>query len=197
MKKTELAPLLGISISMVSRLAKRGMPTDSLERAKRWRRRHLEPSRVKGVKFDPRGADGVQGATAPASSVLSRDADGVATVEAVGRRADALAQKGEFAAIEEELRLLLRSLPGDAQPLLTARVWIALTDYHLHPDAGVRTSAVSGDHLTPDGFAHLVSGQTGWGVVWFDAACDWDDVSKTGWLGEQQPPRVEFEGSEP
>ena len=52
MTKTELAKQLGISASMVSRLARRGMPTDSLERAQRWRRRHLEPGRMKGVRFD-------------------------------------------------------------------------------------------------------------------------------------------------
>lgn len=52
MTKKELAALLGISGSMVTRLAKHGMPTDSLERAQRWRKRHLEPSRVKGVRHD-------------------------------------------------------------------------------------------------------------------------------------------------
>ncbi len=52
MLKKDLATLLGISGAMVTRLAKRGMPTDSLERAQRWRKRHLEPGRVKGVRFD-------------------------------------------------------------------------------------------------------------------------------------------------
>ena len=47
MQQKELAILLDISPAMVSRLAKRGMPTDTLERAERWRRRHLEPGRVK------------------------------------------------------------------------------------------------------------------------------------------------------
>lgn len=53
MTKKELAELLGISGAMVSRLAKRGMPVDSVERAKRWRRRHLEPGRLKGTRHDP------------------------------------------------------------------------------------------------------------------------------------------------
>lgn len=53
MQQKELAVLLDISTAMVSRLAKRGMPTDSLERAQKWRRRHLEASRTKGVRFDP------------------------------------------------------------------------------------------------------------------------------------------------
>ena len=51
MQQKELASLLNISPAMVSRLAKRGMPTDSLERAERWRRRHLEPGRVKGTRL--------------------------------------------------------------------------------------------------------------------------------------------------
>lgn len=61
MNQNELAELLGISPTMVSKLKKRGMPTDSLERAQRWRKRHLEPGRVKqfkmpatsGVQIDP------------------------------------------------------------------------------------------------------------------------------------------------
>lgn len=54
MKKAELAQALGISASMVSRLAKRGMPVDCVDRAKRWRNRHIEPGRIKGVRFDPK-----------------------------------------------------------------------------------------------------------------------------------------------
>ena len=52
MTQSELAQQLGISASMLSRLKKRGMPTDSLERAQRWRKRHLETSRIKGVRRD-------------------------------------------------------------------------------------------------------------------------------------------------
>ncbi len=51
----ELAAALGISAAMVSKLAKRGMPTDSLERAIRWRRRNLEPGRVKGQRAGTEG----------------------------------------------------------------------------------------------------------------------------------------------
>lgn len=53
MQRKHLATALNISTSMVCRLAKRGMPTDDLERAQRWRKRHLEPGRVKGVRFEP------------------------------------------------------------------------------------------------------------------------------------------------
>lgn len=52
MTKKELAKLLGISGAMVTKHSKMGMPTDSLERAQRWRNRHLEPGRMKGVRYD-------------------------------------------------------------------------------------------------------------------------------------------------
>lgn len=52
MKKKDLAYALGISAPMVSKLSAKGMPTDSLEAALAWRRRNLEPGRVKGVRLD-------------------------------------------------------------------------------------------------------------------------------------------------
>ncbi len=74
MTRTELAGLLGISISMVSRLAKRGMPTDTLERAQRWRKRHLEPGRMKGTRFDGSHApDTTQAGDGPAAALPSDD----------------------------------------------------------------------------------------------------------------------------
>lgn len=51
MNQSELAELLGISPAMVTKLKNRGMPTDSLERAQRWRKRHLEPGRIKQFKM--------------------------------------------------------------------------------------------------------------------------------------------------
>lgn len=50
--QNHLAELLGISKGAASRLAARGMPTDSLEAAQAWRKTHLNPSRVKGARFD-------------------------------------------------------------------------------------------------------------------------------------------------
>lgn len=52
MQQKHLARALGISPAMVSKLAKRGMPTDSLDSAQRWRRRHLEPARMKGSRVE-------------------------------------------------------------------------------------------------------------------------------------------------
>jgi transcriptional regulator with XRE-family HTH domain len=57
----ELAEALGITPSAVSQLAKRGMPTDSVDRANRWRRKHLQRGRMKGVRRD----------TLPASPLVS------------------------------------------------------------------------------------------------------------------------------
>lgn len=50
----ELAEGLGISQGMVSRLLKRGMPSDTIQRAKRWRNRHMERPRLKGIRVDTR-----------------------------------------------------------------------------------------------------------------------------------------------
>ena len=50
MLKKDLALGLGISGPMVSKLAKRGMPTDSVEHAQQWREKNLEPSRLKSNK---------------------------------------------------------------------------------------------------------------------------------------------------
>lgn len=52
MKKKDLAYALGISAPMVSKLSAKGMPTSSLEAAMSWRRRNLEPGRIKGVRVD-------------------------------------------------------------------------------------------------------------------------------------------------
>lgn len=52
MQQKELAALLGVSQSMVSRHIKMGMPADTLERAQKWRRKKLVPGRIKGVRVD-------------------------------------------------------------------------------------------------------------------------------------------------
>lgn len=121
MKQKELAALLGISGAAVSKLAKRGMPTDSLERAKRWRKRHLEPGRIKGAKFDPK------------APMVSDQAAAVAEVE---RLALVLLPKLSEACsyLDQEqivapLRCELRALPENAQPCLPPQVWFALLEY--------------------------------------------------------------------
>ena len=51
MLKKDLAIVLGISGSMVSRLAKQGMPTDSPELAQRWRKKHLTMGKMIGERI--------------------------------------------------------------------------------------------------------------------------------------------------
>ncbi len=105
MTRTELAALLGVSPSMVSRLAKRGMPTDDVERARRWRRRHLEPARVKGVRADTREDT--------AASAGGATADHLA-VQLVRRLAD-LAER-DPAQWSEDFRVALAAVPLHRRP---------------------------------------------------------------------------------
>ncbi len=50
--QNHLAELLGITKSICSRHAAKGMPTDTLEAAQAWRRLNLDPARRKGNRFD-------------------------------------------------------------------------------------------------------------------------------------------------
>ncbi len=95
MQQNELAKLLEISPAMVSRLTKRGMPTDTLERAQRWRKRHLEPGRVKGSRFDANQL------TKPIDTKLATTAP------------NGVAQPGEFAAKNEAVGIELDATPTE------------------------------------------------------------------------------------
>lgn len=110
MLKKELAEALGISAAMVSKLAKRGMPADSVERAQRWRRRHLEPGRVKGVRYE-------RERTRPTVP------DPVQLVEALG-----LAALKDFKTHGPALRVALQAVPEDRadEVRLPESVWTAL-----------------------------------------------------------------------
>ena len=55
MLKKDLAAALGISASMVSRLAKQGMPTDSVAAAQAWRAAHLDPARMVRARAHTQG----------------------------------------------------------------------------------------------------------------------------------------------
>lgn len=201
MQQKELASLLDISPAMVSRLVKKGMPTDTLERAEKWRKRHLEPGRVKGTRIDTVKATLAQ----PAS--LVRTAKGVpqpgdllqdqmkaaalagpaslATVE-LWSQATRHAQSSGAATTGEmvtELRALLRRLQPDDTPRMALGVWMALTDYSMCPDCELRQATDLETLLDPDGFAARVNPACAdWGVVWLeDMACDWGGYAVNGW----------------
>ena len=94
MKQKRLAQLLGISEAMVSKLARRGMPTTSLEAASRWRARNLSALRV---DLRPAGDGGAA-------------ADPVEAVHALAHRAEV-----DFPSHAEALRRALRSVPAGAR----------------------------------------------------------------------------------
>jgi len=133
MTRTELAAALGISVSMVSRLVKRGMPDDSIDRAQRWRKKHLQIGRVKGIKH---GTDN----TAPGAPVEPDD-------ENVAMFTDSRARKEHYQA--ELAKLELGKQQGDlleAGPVLFA-VSSACTE--------IRTSLEAfADRLAPE-LAHI------------------------------------------
>ena len=49
---TALAAALDLSREMVYKLASKGMPTDSIENARTWRHRNLDPGRTKRYRLD-------------------------------------------------------------------------------------------------------------------------------------------------
>jgi len=167
MTKSELAELLGISASMVSRLSKRGMPTDSLERAQRWRKRHLEPGRVKGQRYDPGKATAKP---APAVSTPTPVADPDApfrwTAEAglrdvlaiVGADAWALLAlpvEAQSAAVVEHVRRILWAVNDPHWPALPVGLWVRLLDHCLADESAVRTWPEMRDAMTLDEVAQL------------------------------------------
>ena len=146
MQQKEIAALLGVSPAMVSRHAKKGMPTDSLERAEKWRRRHLEPGRIKGVRFESSSTS----KPAPARTAAPARAAprvSIADVENASDLVDgALARGNQDAANAKiiQLRGLLRQLPDDASPRQTLRVWLALIEYMVHEEAEIKTAPIRG-----------------------------------------------------
>lgn len=50
--RKELSEQLGVSQSTISNDSARGMPVDSVERARRWRKKHIQPGRMKGIRRD-------------------------------------------------------------------------------------------------------------------------------------------------
>src|SRR2546427_11229866 len=89
MNRKQLAAALGISPSMVTRLAKRGMPTDSVDRAKRWRNRHIEPGRMKSNRADT--FDATPPAICRPTAPVQVSAQGLAAALDAVKQADRLA----------------------------------------------------------------------------------------------------------
>ena len=108
MLRKDLAHALGISAGMVTRLAQRGMPCDTVDSARRWRERHLEPARTKFNRAPsmPRRTTDDGQADIDAAETLRQVTD-------LSAAAHALLPLGQFAAIEPALRRALRSVPTE------------------------------------------------------------------------------------
>lgn len=198
MQQNELAKLLGISPAMVSRLKKQGMPTDSLERAQRWRKRHLEPGRIKGSRFDPNQTSKPTApkAAMPAPAAASAAAHGelLAEIEAAGVGLDDALCEGDQVWAEvmiQQVRDLLRTNtiefdPDDkAEPRLSLRVWVALINYVLVLDGVIERATNPAELLTPIQFCqHLRPARPTYPLEnhhTLSHACDWNDRSINGW----------------
>jgi hypothetical protein len=183
MLKKDLATALGISAAMISKLAKRGMPTDTLERAERWRRRHLEPGRVKGVRYGTVSAIPRPVAT---RQRLGAQADRVpfATVELWSSVVRQTQSSGlDIAEMLIELRALLQRLQPGENPRMALGVWLALTDYAMSEDAELRLATDHETLLDANGFAaRLTPHITNGGSFWLSGvACDREGYSVGGW----------------
>lgn len=189
MQQKELAKLLGISPAMVSRLKKQNMPTDSLERAQRWRKRHLEPGRIKGSRFDPmqQAQPPAPMPSTPAQAAAAGPADLLAEVETAGDELDkALTENdSEWAAVMvQQARELMRKLPDNAQPRLSLRSWLALVDWFIHPACDILQAPDKATLLNPVQFGMRWHGWPAYPLMnehTLDAACDWRDISVKGW----------------
>jgi hypothetical protein len=182
MTKKELAVLLGVSASMVTKHSKQGMPTDSLERAQRWRKRHLEPGRVKGNRFDPNSDKSPPAAhTASLTAVKPRVSLKVLEVSAVALNA-ALASGDQDTSAKHltHLRSRLRELPDEAQPCMSLRVWLALVDYVLSEAAPVRNATNMDEAMTLTDFGMLAFPVLLSPLFCLDHARDWSGFSISG-----------------
>ena len=191
MTQKELAQALGISPGMVSRLAKRGMPTDSLQRAQRWRKRHLEPGRVKGARFDPNAvldaqthAPAREQSPAAAPSPIENLVRLAAKMQALAQAANAelieVGGRGELVDLEP-LRCALREWPTEVvalAPPMPLRVWLALNEFCL-PRRSPLWQYPNRDE--PMGVARLaqVAGIASNGTSFFVSACD--DPERYDW----------------
>ena len=207
MQQKELAAALGISPAMVSKLKKMSMPTDTVEKAQRWRKRHLEPGRIKGSRFDPTqattptapkpAAPDKAAAAVPGVSVADFEA-AVADVEAAGAELDNALATGDEAwadvmlqQVRDSLRTMgLEADPNDeAEPRLSLRVWMALftyTDgYAVSLDRIKEGANNPSELLTPVQFCRKVRpDKTTYPLEnhhTLSDACDWHDHAINGW----------------
>lgn len=191
MNRSELARALGVTPGMVTRYAQRGMPVDTVERAQRWRRRHLEPSRMKEHRFNPSAPNSpppapvAQITTVPnvGPSLSDTVASYSYSVElvALGVAVAIIERHPAHAAHIEHLRELLRGLPDGQPPRFPLCVWVALTDYMLAGTSPARYSTDERELLDPDEYSERVGTAVNLGGhQWLEVARDWHGYALNG-----------------
>jgi hypothetical protein len=112
-QKTRLAAELGISQAMVTKLAKRGMPADDADAARRWRTAHLSGSRMRP---DP----------GPSADTLLQRAQTLADLAA------AALERHQLGLVANDLRLAMHLVPASHRGRLVQSfaLWSALIGAH-------------------------------------------------------------------
>ena len=124
----QLATGLGISQANVSKLVRLGMPTTSLEAARRWREENLDPARAKPAPRPP-------------------------TLAALLRKAEALLEAGEgVAPLLPRIREALRQVPDDqrAAVALSVDLWHVLVKHvadACEPERGAALTPAEADEM--------------------------------------------------
>lgn len=115
MRMQDLTNALCISMAMGYKLKERGMPTHSVDAARRWRDKNLDPSRRKEWRVD--GNPGVEGEKRPRSSAVQPAAgDGGplwhdSDLEKMPARFASAGDMGEWMAIQASEMVITRMVP--------------------------------------------------------------------------------------
>lgn len=109
LSRQDLADALGVSTMQVWRLAKRGMPTDSIRAAREWRAANLDPSQSREFRQDAHYRPRQVKRPAPSPVAVEAATADALTIELVARLADRAA--GDFDGFSDDLRAALRAVP--------------------------------------------------------------------------------------
>lgn len=115
-KKIDIARALGVSAAAVTKHAKSGMPTNTIEEATRWHARNVDATRSLSQKL---------GRAERVDSLAATAARALAAVARLGELAQV-----DFARHESSLRQALRQVPREARDRVTLErdVWDRLVD---------------------------------------------------------------------
>jgi hypothetical protein len=112
-ENTRIARELGISPAAVTKLARKGMPTNDVDAARRWRLAHLNPARMRP---DP----------GPSPDTLLQRAQHLVELAA------AALERHQLALVADDLRMAMHNVPKSHRPrlVLPFALWRALLGEH-------------------------------------------------------------------